>query len=505
MNRRSIIFIFMLAIIVTFSAQSFGWEGAVAVGLRGGVTYYMGDDFEESLLKHSFSVYGENYFTNRFSLESALNISRMAGEEDEVSFKTDLTGLSLLGRFSLLGSKAFRPYIAAGAEVVSYEPMIENEGIRPLDRQDREITFAVPVGGGISVALFKNLLLDLRGLYHYALHDEMDYTAEGAKDAYVTATAGLTLVVPSNKDVDNDGLLRSDEKKLGTDPKLADTDGDGITDGDEALKLFTDPLKMDTDGDGISDYDEINVNKTDPLKTDSDDDKLSDYEEMTAYKTNPLAADTDGDGLDDYAELKTHGTDPIDKDTDNDGLDDQEELLTYKTDPLKNDTDEDKVNDGDEVNKHKTSPLIADTDGGSVDDGVEVRRGTSPLDASDDVILEVETVGAKIILDGIEFASGKSAISEKSAEILNKAFTTLKAYPEMEVEIQGYTDNVGRYSFNKTLSQRRADAVRKYLIDLGVDAGRIVAKGYGPDNPIDTNDTAEGRARNRRIEFVRIK
>jgi len=503
MVRKSIFFV--LALLVIFTTQGFSWEGAVAVGARGGVTFYDGDDFSKSLLKHSLSLYGENYFTNRLSLESALNISRMAGENENENFETDMTGISLLGRFSLLGSKSFRPYLAAGAEIVSYEPELESEGVRALDRRDREVTFAVPVGGGISIGLFNNLLLDIRGLYHLAFHDEMDYTATGSDDAYATATAGLTMVVPSNKDVDNDGLLRSEEKKLGTNPKIADTDGDGISDGDEALKLFTNPLKADSDGDGVSDADEVNLYKTNPLKADSDDDKLTDVEELIEHKTNPLVADSDGDGLDDYAELNEYKTNPLVADTDGDGLNDYDELMTFKTDPLVSDTDGDNLSDGDEVNKHKTNPLAADTDGGTVNDYVEVRRKTNPLDKSDDVILEVEEIGAKIVLEGIEFATGKATISEKSAEILNKAYQTLKAYPEMEVEIQGYTDSVGSYKANKSLSQRRADAVRKYLIDLGVDSARIIAKGYGPENPIDTNDTAEGRAKNRRIEFVRIK
>ena len=75
----------------------------------------------------------------------------------------------------------------------------------------------------------------------------------------------------------------------------------------------------------------------------------------------------------------------------------------------------------------------------------------------------------------------------------------------MEVEIQGYTDSVGSKRFNMKLSQKRADSVRSWLVDKGIEGARIVAKGYGPDNPIATNATKEGRAQNRRIEFMRLK
>jgi OOP family OmpA-OmpF porin len=75
----------------------------------------------------------------------------------------------------------------------------------------------------------------------------------------------------------------------------------------------------------------------------------------------------------------------------------------------------------------------------------------------------------------------------------------------MSVEIRGYTDNVGRASSNLALSERRANSVRNWLINKGVDPNRIVAKGYGEQNPIADNNSAEGRRLNRRIEFVRIK
>jgi len=75
----------------------------------------------------------------------------------------------------------------------------------------------------------------------------------------------------------------------------------------------------------------------------------------------------------------------------------------------------------------------------------------------------------------------------------------------VEVEIRGYTDNIGSWKYNLRLSQKRAEAVRQYLINRGIDPKRLRAVGYGEANPIATNATAKGRAENRRIEFVRIK
>jgi OOP family OmpA-OmpF porin len=72
------------------------------------------------------------------------------------------------------------------------------------------------------------------------------------------------------------------------------------------------------------------------------------------------------------------------------------------------------------------------------------------------------------------------------------------------VEIRGYTDSVGPASYNLELSQRRAEAVKQYLVNAGIDPSRLVAKGYGEADPIASNKTPEGRAQNRRIEFHRL-
>lgn len=452
-----------------------------AIGIRGGITQYMGDDFDDAVMKPAFSMFGERYLTNRFSLETAFNVSQISGETGPVDFVSQLTGASLLGRLGIFGS-GFRPYLAGGVEILTFDPEVDPTASVGYDQTQNELAFGLPVGGGVSLALSKTMVLDLRGLYHFMLKDALDYNAGGSDDHFLTATAGLTKIFYANKDKDNDGLLKDDEVARGTDPNVADTDSDGLNDGEEVLTYLTDPLKADTDGDGLSDMDELKKYKTDPLKSDTDGDKLSDKEELMETKTNPMTVDSDGDDLSDYAEVKR-----------------------FKTDPNKMDSDGDGLNDGVEVNKHKTSPLKVDTDGGTVKDGVEVKRGTNPLDKADDVILEVKKVGAKIILDGIVFKSGSATISDESASVLEKAYQTLKAYPEMEVEIQGYTDSLGKKSSNQKLSQRRAESVRTWLINKGIDGTKIVAKGYGEDNPISTNATPEGRAENRRIEFMRLK
>jgi outer membrane protein OmpA-like peptidoglycan-associated protein len=110
----------------------------------------------------------------------------------------------------------------------------------------------------------------------------------------------------------------------------------------------------------------------------------------------------------------------------------------------------------------------------------------------------------KFILRGVNFESGSAALTPDSYSILDQVVKSLKAYPEVRIEIAGYTDDVGKDDYNLGLSQRRAEAVKQYLANAGINADRVVAKGYGETNPVATNSTPAGRAENRRIEFHRL-
>lgn len=138
---------------------------------------------------------------------------------------------------------------------------------------------------------------------------------------------------------------------------------------------------VDSDEDGVSDAVEMIIG-TDPENPDSDGDGLTDGEELYTHMTNPLIADTDDDGLTDGEEVNTYGTDPNNQDTDGDLFYDGGEIIRG-TDPLNPDTDGDGLLDGDEEYVYGTDPLNPDTDGDGVSDGDEVNNGTDPLDPED--------------------------------------------------------------------------------------------------------------------------
>jgi OOP family OmpA-OmpF porin len=109
------------------------------------------------------------------------------------------------------------------------------------------------------------------------------------------------------------------------------------------------------------------------------------------------------------------------------------------------------------------------------------------------------------VIRGINFVTGSAEITRGSRPVLDQAVLILKEYPDVKLEIQGHTDDRGSDEFNKNLSQQRADAVKLYMVNAGIDAARLTAVGYGEDKAIATNRTAAGRAKNRRTEFMLIQ
>jgi OOP family OmpA-OmpF porin len=103
----------------------------------------------------------------------------------------------------------------------------------------------------------------------------------------------------------------------------------------------------------------------------------------------------------------------------------------------------------------------------------------------------------------VEFDTNKAIVKDKYYDEIKRVADFMKAYPETNAVIEGHTDNVGKEAKNVQLSQDRANSVRQYLIDkFGIDASLINAKGYGPNKPITSNDTKEGRQKNRRVQAV---
>ena len=272
-----------------------------------------------------------------------------------------------------------------------------------------------------------------------------------------------------------------------------DEDHDGVPDyldhclGTPAAAIgFVDSVgcALDTDGDGVEDYKDMCPNtpeaargKVDtigcPLDTDGDGvpdylDECPDTPKEAYGKINAKGCpmDSDGDGVPDYLDECPNTPEAARGHVDNKGC----ELDS----------------DGDEVPDYKDEcPTVA---------GSKANKGCPEIKR------EVRQLLQKA-MQGIEFETGKSTIKKKSFPLLDQIADIFIENANYVIEVQGHTDNTGKADLNKTLSQKRADAVKDYMVKKGVEASRMTAVGYGQEVPIADNATKAGRQKNRRVEF----
>lgn len=110
----------------------------------------------------------------------------------------------------------------------------------------------------------------------------------------------------------------------------------------------------------------------------------------------------------------------------------------------------------------------------------------------------------RIIANGIRFDVNKATLRPESMGVINEIATLMKDHPEIKFSVEGHTDSDGDDAFNQKLSEQRAETVLNTLIEMGIDRSRLTSKGWGESKPVDTNATPEGKANNRRVEFVKI-
>ncbi len=270
------------------------------------------------------------------------------------------------------------------------------------------------------------------------------------------------------------------------------------------LKLFGHHVPGDADGDGVND-------KTDKCPT---------VAGLSRYQGCPIP-DTDNDGINDEMDkcpsqagtAKYNGC-PI-PDTDKDGINDEEDkcpnqpgTAKYQGCPIP-DTDGDGINDEEDkcpsqkgTAKYQGCP-VPDKDGDGINDEDDLCPDKAGPAASKGCPVEQVVVQITADFKNILFDNNKSTIRPESESVLARAASVImEQIPNSNLYIDGYTDNVGNAAFNKKLSKARAQAVANALIKNGVPAERVMARGFGKDNPICDNKTAEGKQCNRRVEVV---
>ncbi len=280
-----------------------------------------------------------------------------------------------------------------------------------------------------------------------------------------------------------------------------DRDGDGVLDENDACPDTPGLAKFlgcpDRDGDGIAD----NVDKCPDAPEDFDG-----YEDGDGC---PEEQDRDGDGLidpqdhcPDVAGPRENNGCPL-EDQDRDGILDKVDQCPR--DPEDKDGFED--TDGCPDVDNDKDGILDDVD--ECRDLPETRNGYKDTDGCPDINPELVVVNRDLgkieIKQKVYFDTNKATIKKVSFQLLNEVAEALRANPSMEVMVEGHTDSVGSDAANLKLSNARANSVRAYLVQQGIDSTRLTALGFGEGRPISDNTTAEGREANRRVEFTIVK
>jgi len=285
-------------------------------------------------------------------------------------------------------------------------------------------------------------------------------------------------------------------------PVAVDTDDDTVVDPNDACPEQSEDLDGFRDGDGCPDPD----NDGDGI-SDEEDECPHEPEDPDGFEDSDGCPDpdNDGDGISDVRDVcpREAGAEKKDGcpfvDTDGDGISDARDECPEKPEDEDGFRDGDGCpdpdNDGDGIaDEEDECPSEPETVNGVDDEDGCPDEGASGVEVSEGEI-EIE--------DRVFFDTDRATIKQKSYSVLEEVASALEANPEIEkVRIEGHTDADGRDLYNLALSQRRSNAVREFLVDRGVDPSRLESKGYGEAEPIASNDTEEGRRKNRRVEMT---
>jgi len=548
----------ILCCLVPLLGTAQNWE----IGFQGGTTHYFGDltNNEVQLVDEGYGATGGIYLRNgisdNFGLRGNLFFASLNGNDQNFAatadrgfrFDGDNLEVSVQGEWFIAGrDKVVRPYLFGGVGWLYATPnasygvsTVANPTLASnilLDRgEGRKVhTAVIPLGIGLDFNISKqrNAYLGVEFSARPTLTDFLDGVSNAADraDNDWFATGAVTLSFPLGKrapDADNDGISDAEDACPNTAglkeyQGCPDSDGDGVVDKNDACPTVKGTLNgcPDTDGDGIADNtdacpDVVGVTATNGCP-DADGDGVADGQDacpsiagLASFQGCP---DSDNDGIKDSEDECPNEAGTIANkgcplaDRDNDGLVDAEDACPDVAGPASTNGCPDSDGDG-IINKDDACPNEAGTINGCPDsdkDGIADKDDACPtlggnIDAKGCPIVEekVKEVFTRA-LQGIQFETGSNRIRSSSKAILGEVVGIMQENPAYKLTIAGHTDSVGSSASNQSLSQRRADAVRFYLINNGIPAERLTAIGYGESQPTASNQTKEGRRQNRRV------
>lgn len=476
------------------------WNGQIGIGIRGPIlapmfkgTNYSNDTFGGTSYQHfmmgwNFAAEAKYGVTRSlvFNLTGAYTItyddpsaisdqSFKLNKKDNAFAKLSGFRTGLEGQYYFMPEGSVQPYLLMGLGIDMWT-LEEVNGSRSYSFKD----LTGRGGAGICFWIGERITLDLQGKITYDLSNistdvPVDFYGPGdwsdmksrVFGGYLEPSVGFTVFLTGPRDTDGDGV--KDKFDQCPDTPLGsfvdeygcplDSDGDGVYDGLDACAdtpqgaiVDITGCPLDTDKDGI--FDGL--------------DKCADTPPEVPVDVRGCPLDTDGDGVPDYKDKQP--------DTPTGAIVDQDGVAL--------DGDGDGIADG--IDKCADTPAM-----------VEVDEFGCPT---------AKPLVEKIILN-IKYAPGSFKPDKDSRVVLDGLVATIRAYPDLKIEINGYTDALGSKTGNLKLSQKRAKAVMEYLIEKGVPSERMISKGYGEDSKffIGDNATEEGRQKNRRVEVIPVQ
>jgi outer membrane protein OmpA-like peptidoglycan-associated protein len=472
-----------ICLAATFSTKAQTEDKKWNVGLHGGVIQYHGD-LGRDWYKTDKTMYGfagisvSRYLWKYIDINGMYSRGTLGYDSGTTGYKSDFSAATINLRWNFITSEYIvRPYVFGGIGVILFD--------RQLNFHKELIDSALPTAGaGINFRLSSVVTLNLQETFMFTNNDARDGIVAGKNDDYLMHSAGLTFNFGSKKDADNDGVSDSRDKCPDT-PAGVTVDKTGCP--------------LDKDGDGIADYldkcPDIAGNALMNGCPDKDNDGVTDAEDRCPDTKGTIelkgCPDTDGDGVADLDDKCPNSKPGSRVDATGCALDNDKDGVM---------NDEDRCPDAFGPASLKGCP-DADGDGvADIDDHCPNAKGTMenkgcPEIAKQDIV-RITYIGSKLF-----FENNSDKLKVASLVNLDELVKILNKYEGANLFIDGHTDSNGSDASNLTLSQKRTDSVRAYLISKGIAPGRLTATGYGESKPIADNKTALGRAKNRRVEL----
>jgi len=457
----------ILAVCTTIPLKAQHAPGQTGISLSTGAMKLIGGASDHSTITPAAGASFMLALSHRVDLQASVDLGWVRPRSADshfnnatgVPFRTYLLPWAVMLRYRMIAEGRFSPYVAGGAGLTHWHlrDVSQEDKWFPVPQSGRSLSSAqlnatFQMAAGFIYYFSKTLSLSAEGRYGHMLRQDLDNIGTGdVNTGLASARIALAVHFGGRHDRDGDGIL-DDMDKAPLEPEDIDgfQDEDGVPD-------------LDNDNDGVPDLVDQAPNQPEDIDGFQDEDGVPDL-------------DNDNDGVPDVYDKAPLIPEDIDGFQDSDGVPDP-------------DNDGDGIPDAEDPDpNHKPIPKF------------DIEPPPPPPKKKGPVLLP--PANETMVLTGVNFSSGSARLTMNAQSLLVQVIEALKNHPRVEVEIRGFTDSAGGASVNLNLSQRRAEAVRQYLIKVGITPSRLRAVGYGEANPIASNATAQGRAKNRRIEMV---